>query len=210
MRIWVDADACPGVIKDVLFRAAKRCEIRVTLVANMSLHTPASEYVDSVVVRAGADVADAHIAQNTQSGDIVVTADIPLAARVVDAGGVAIDPRGELYTEQNIGSRLQARNLMDQLRGTGMDLGGPPRSTIATSRHLRISSTNCWFSCDENCRDDLWSKPLCTSSRFIEPARAASVRCIDGRSFWGTPPHFVFSVCDWFPRTMLAVDARAW
>ena len=126
MKIWVDADACPGVIKDVLFRAAKRCEICVTLVANMSLHTPESDFIDCVVVKAGPDVADAHIAQNTQTGDIVVTADIPLAALVVDAGGVAINPRGELYTRQNIGARLQARNLMDQLRASGMDTGGPP------------------------------------------------------------------------------------
>lgn len=126
MRIWVDADACPGEVKEVLFKAAKSREIRVTLVANMSMHTPTSKFIDSVVVKAGADVADAHIAENTQSGDIVVTADIPLAALVVEAGGVVIDPRGELYTEQNIGSRLQARNLMDQLRGTGMETGGPP------------------------------------------------------------------------------------
>jgi len=126
MKIWVDADACPGVIKDVLFRAAKRCEICCTLVANMSLHTPESDFIDCVVVKAGPDVADAHIAQNTQTGDIVVTADIPLAALVVDAGGVAINPRGELYTSQNIGARLQARNLMDQLRASGMDTGGPP------------------------------------------------------------------------------------
>jgi uncharacterized protein YaiI (UPF0178 family) len=126
MKIWVDADACPGVIKEVLFRAAKRCEIHCTLVANMSMHTPSSEFVDSVVVKAGPDVADAHIAENTQTGDIIVTADIPLAALVVDAGGVAINPRGELYTPQNIGARLQARNLMDQLRGSGMDTGGPP------------------------------------------------------------------------------------
>ena len=126
MKIWVDADACPGVIKEVLFRAAKRCEIHCTLVANMSLHTPESDFIDCVVVKAGPDVADAHIAQNTQTGDIVVTADIPLAALVVDAGGVAINPRGELYTSQNIGARLQARNLMDQLRASGMDTGGPP------------------------------------------------------------------------------------
>jgi uncharacterized protein YaiI (UPF0178 family) len=126
MKIWVDADACPGVIKDVLFRAAKRCEIYCTLVANMSLYTPESDFIDCVVVKAGPDVADAHIAQNTQTGDIVVTADIPLAALVVDAGGVAINPRGELYTRQNIGARLQARNLMDQLRASGMDTGGPP------------------------------------------------------------------------------------
>ena len=126
MKIWVDADACPGVIKDVLFRAAKRCEIYCTLVANMSLHTSESDFIDCVVVKAGPDVADAHIAQNTQTGDIVVTADIPLAALVVDAGGVAINPRGELYTSQNIGARLQARNLMDQLRASGLDTGGPP------------------------------------------------------------------------------------
>ena len=126
MKIWVDADACPGVIKDVLFRASKRCEIQVTLVANMSLHTPASPFIDSVVVGTGADVADAHIAQSTRPGDIVVTADVPLAALVVEAGGVAIDPRGELYTEQNIGVRLQARNLMEQLRSSGMETGGPP------------------------------------------------------------------------------------
>ncbi len=126
MKIWVDADACPGVIKDVLFRAAKRCEIYCTLVANMSLHTPESDFIDCVVVKAGPDVADAHIGQNTQTGDIVVTADIPLAALVVDAGGIAINPRGELYTRQNIGARLQARNLMDQLRASGMDTGGPP------------------------------------------------------------------------------------
>ena len=126
MKIWVDADACPAVIKDVLFRAARRCNLPVTLVANRSLQTPASPLIDSVVVSAGADVADAHIAQSMQAGDLVVTADIPLAALAVEAGGTAIDPRGELYTEQNIGSRLQARNLMDQLRGTGFDTGGPP------------------------------------------------------------------------------------
>jgi len=126
MRIWVDADACPSEVKDVLFKAAKSRELRVTLVANMSLHTPSSKFIDSVVVKAGADVADAHIAENTQPGDIVVTADIPLAALVIEAGGVVIDPRGELYTEQNIGSRLQARNLMDQLRGAGLESGGPP------------------------------------------------------------------------------------
>jgi len=125
MKIWVDADACPAEVKEVLFKAARKREIYVTLVANMSLHTPGSKFIDSVVVKAGADVADAHIAAHTEPGDIVVTADIPLAALVVDAGGVAIDPRGELYTKQNIGSRLQARNLMDQLRASGMETGGP-------------------------------------------------------------------------------------
>ncbi|MCH2204037.1 MAG: DUF188 domain-containing protein, partial [Fuerstiella sp.] len=94
--------------------------------ANMSLSTPPSPFVDSVVVGAGSAVADRKIAESTRPGDIVVTADIPLAALVVEAGGVAIDPRGELYTEQNIGARLQARNLMEQLRSSGMETGGPP------------------------------------------------------------------------------------
>ena len=125
MKIWVDADACPGEVKHLLFRAARRCQIQVTLVANMSLHTPASQYIDSVVVSAGTDVADEHIAQNMRAGDIVVTADIPLAGLIVEAGGVAIDPRGVLYTEHNIGSRLQTRNLTDQLRAAGIESGGP-------------------------------------------------------------------------------------
>lgn len=94
--------------------------------ANMSLATPSCQFVDSVVVSSGSDVADTHIAEQVRPGDIVVTADIPLAALIVEAGAVAIDPRGELYTEQNIGARLQARNLMDQLRGSGMEIGGPP------------------------------------------------------------------------------------
>ena len=125
MKIWVDADACPGEVKELLFRAARRCKIQVTLVANMSLRTPVSRYIDSVVVGLGSNVADEHITQNMRAGDIVVTADIPLAALIVAAGGVAVDPRGKLYTEHNIGSRLQARNLMDQLRAAGMESGGP-------------------------------------------------------------------------------------
>ena len=125
MKIWVDADACPGEVKELLFRAARRCEVQVTLVANMSLRTPVSRYIDSVVVGLGSNVADEHITQNMRAGDIVVTADIPLAALIVAAGGVAVDPRGKLYTEHNIGSRLQARNLMDQLRAAGMESGGP-------------------------------------------------------------------------------------
>ena len=125
MKIWVDADACPGEVRELLFRAARRCEVQVTLVANMSLRTPVSRYIDSVVVGLGSNVADEHITQNMRAGDIVVTADIPLAALIVAAGGVAVDPRGKLYTEHNIGSRLQARNLMDQLRAAGMESGGP-------------------------------------------------------------------------------------
>ena len=104
MKIWIDADACPGEVKEILYKAARKREICVTLVANMSRHTPASKYIDSVVVKAGADVADTYIAEHTQPGDLVITADIPLAARVVDASAVALDPRGELYSEQNIGA----------------------------------------------------------------------------------------------------------
>ena len=140
MKIWIDADACPGEVKEILYKAAQKREICVTLVANMSLHTPASKYIDSVVVKAGADVADTYIADHTQAGDLVVTADIPLAARIVDAGAVALDPRGELYSEENIGARLQARNLMDKLRASGMETAGPrpfhPRDKQAFANQL--------------------------------------------------------------------------
>ncbi len=125
MQIWVDADACPGEIKKLLFRAAQRTEIKVTLVANQPMRTPGSEFVDSVLVPAGMDVADRRIVELVQSGDLVITADIPLAAAVVDKGAQALDPRGELYTHENVGERLAVRNLMDELRGGGQITGGP-------------------------------------------------------------------------------------
>ena len=126
MQVWVDADACPGEIKQLLFRAATRRKVQVTLVANQPLHVPKSEYIDSVVVRAGLNVADRHIAEQVQSGDLVVTADIPLAADVVAQGAQALNPRGELYTESNIGERLAVRNMLDELRSGGQITGGPP------------------------------------------------------------------------------------
>ena len=125
MRIWVDADACPGEIKELLFRAANRTKTKVTLVANQPLRTPRSEYVDSLLVPAGMNVADRQIVELVQPGDLVVTADIPLAAEVVAAGAQALDPRGELYTDNNIGARLAVRNLLDEMRGGGQVTGGP-------------------------------------------------------------------------------------
>ncbi|TWC68441.1 YaiI/YqxD family protein [Herbaspirillum sp. SJZ099] len=125
MQIWVDADACPGVIKDMLFRVAERTGIVVTLVANRGLRTSPSRFIKSVVVPAGFDVADREIVRLAQAGDLVVTADIPLAADVVAKGGVALNPRGELYTADNIRHHLSMRNFMEELRSSGMETGGP-------------------------------------------------------------------------------------
>lgn len=125
MRIWVDADACPGDVKKLLFRAADRTKTRMTFVANQPVHTPRSDFIDSERVSAGANVADQRIVELLDAGDLVITADIPLAADVVAKGGQALNPRGELYTESNIGERLAARDLMDELRGSGLITGGP-------------------------------------------------------------------------------------
>ena len=125
MRIWVDADACPGEIKELLFRAAKRTKTNVTLVANQAMRTPPSEFIDSLLVPAGMNVADRRIVELVEPGDLVITADIPLAAEVVANGGQALDPRGELYTDANVGARLAVRNLLDELRGGGQITGGP-------------------------------------------------------------------------------------
>ena len=125
MQIWVDADACPGDIKPLLFRAAERTRTKVTLVANQPLRAPRSEFVESLLVPAGLNVADERIIELVEPGDLVIKADIPLAAGVVAKGGEALNPRGELYTEANIGQRLAARNLMDELRGGGQITGGP-------------------------------------------------------------------------------------
>ncbi|MCL6415302.1 YaiI/YqxD family protein [Aestuariirhabdus sp. Z084] len=127
MQIWVDADACPKVIKDILFRAAQRTETSLTLVANQPLATPAGNLIQSVQVPAGFDVADNHIVQQLSAGDLVVTADIPLAAEVVEKKALAINPRGELYTPETIRQRLAMRNLMEELRSSGEQLGGPAK-----------------------------------------------------------------------------------
>jgi len=125
-RIWVDADACPRVIKDILFRAAERTGTRVTLVANQPVSVPASRHVDRVQVSGGFDEADKFIAERACPGDLVITADIPLAAEVVEKGCLALNPRGERYTAENVRQRLNMRDFMDTLRGSGMATGGPP------------------------------------------------------------------------------------
>jgi uncharacterized protein YaiI (UPF0178 family) len=126
MHVWVDADACPSEIKELLYRAAMRRKVKATLVANQQMRTPKSEYIDSIVVPAGMDVADRRIVALLEPGDLVVTADIPLAADVVARGGQALNPRGELYTDSNIGERLAVRNMLDDLRAGGQITGGPP------------------------------------------------------------------------------------
>ena len=125
MKIWVDADACPVVIKEILYRAAERTKITTTLVANQFLRTPPSAYIKTMQVPSGFDVADNRIVFELESGDLVITADIPLAAQVVEKGAHALNPRGELYTEANIKERLTMRNLMEELRSNGVDISGP-------------------------------------------------------------------------------------
>jgi hypothetical protein len=125
MQIWVDADACPREIKELLYRAATRRKVKVTLVANQQMHTPSSEYIDSIVVKDGINVADRRIIELVEQGDLVVTADIPLAADVVSKGGQALNPRGQMYTEENVGERLTVRNMLDELRAGGQISGGP-------------------------------------------------------------------------------------
>jgi len=125
MHIWVDADACPNVIKEILFRAAERVQLPLTLVANKPLRTPPSSFIKSVQVADGFDVADDHIVQQIQSGDLVITADIPLAAEVIEKGAHALNPRGSFYTRDNIKERLTMRDFMDELRGSGIMTGGP-------------------------------------------------------------------------------------
>ena len=125
MQIWVDADACPVVIKEIIFRAAERLQISTILVANQMLRTPPSRFIRAIQVASGFDVADAHIVEQLAAGDLVITADIPLAALVIGRGAVALNPRGELYTTTNIQEKLTMRNFMEELRGAGVETGGP-------------------------------------------------------------------------------------
>ena len=125
-RIWVDADACPRVIKDILFRAADRAEIPVILVANQAISVPGSRFIRSIQVKSGFDVADDYIVQQCEAGDLVITADIPLAAEVVEKDCFALNPRGEMYTAENVRQRLNMRDFMDTMRSSGLATGGPP------------------------------------------------------------------------------------
>lgn len=126
MNIWVDADACPGVIKEILFRAAERLQITTTLVANQLLRVPVSPWIRALQVPDGFDVADNEIVARVAPGDIVITADIPLAAAVLEKGAHVIEPHGERYTPENIRERLSVRSFIEELRSSGVQTGGPP------------------------------------------------------------------------------------
>jgi len=125
MKIWVDADACPVAIKEILFRAAERTSTQLTLVANQPIGIPASRHIHFIQVASGFDVADDEIVKHLNSGDLLITADIPLAAEVIEKGGTALNPRGMLYTTENIKARLNMRDFMETLRGSGIHTGGP-------------------------------------------------------------------------------------
>lgn len=126
MKIWVDADSCPVVIKDILFRAANRTEVQLTLVANQTLRIPVSPYIKFLKVTSGFDVADNEIVKRLNAGDLVVTSDIPLAAEVIEKGAYVLSPRGEVFSADNIKERLTMRDFMDTLRSSGIETGGPP------------------------------------------------------------------------------------
>lgn len=126
MQIWVDADACPVVIKDILFKAARRTGVQTTLVANQSVSIPPSPHIKFIRVRSGFDVADNEIVRRLASGDLVITSDIPLAAEVIEKGGIVLGPRGEMHTRENIRSRLSMRDFMESMRSSGVVTGGPP------------------------------------------------------------------------------------
>lgn len=126
MKIWVDADACPVVIKEILYRAADRTGVQLTLVANQPLTTPSSTNIKTLQVPHGFDVADDEIVKRLSAGDLVITSDIPLAAEVIAKGGHALSPRGEMYTTENIGARLNMRDFLDTMRSSGVEMGGGP------------------------------------------------------------------------------------
>jgi len=126
MKIWVDADACPVVIKEIIFKAADRAKIITTLVANHHLRIPPSKYIQFLQVSSGFDIADDEIVKRVNEGDVVITSDIPLADEVIDKSAIALSPRGELFTKDNIKSRLNIRDFMDTMRASGVQTGGPP------------------------------------------------------------------------------------
>lgn len=126
MKIWVDADACPVVVKEILYRAADRTGVLLTLVANQALNTPSSANIKTVQVPHGFDVADDEIVKRVEAGDLVITSDIPLAAEVIEKGGHALSPRGEMHTKENIGARLNMRDFLDTMRSSGVEMSGGP------------------------------------------------------------------------------------
>jgi uncharacterized protein YaiI (UPF0178 family) len=145
MKVWVDADACPRAIKDIVFRASERTKVCVALVANGGMELPKSALVSLVLVPHGLNVADAHIAEQVDACDIVVTADVPLASLVVKKGAVAIDPRGRLYTEDSIGSQLASRDLLHSLRSREVIRGGGPSSFTPQDVQRFASALDKWL-----------------------------------------------------------------
>lgn len=143
MRIWVDADACPKVIKEILFRLADRRQLRVLFVANAWLHLPNSAYIEMIQVENGPDIADNKIAEDCEAEDLVITADIPLAVRVVKKGARALDPRGTLYDSSNIGPISDMRDFMSDLRGSGIETGGPKNFTARDSQNFANALDTC-------------------------------------------------------------------
>jgi uncharacterized protein YaiI (UPF0178 family) len=143
--IWVDADACPVVIKEILFRAAERTAVQVTLVANEAIRVPTSRYIKTLQVPAGFDVADNEIVRRMAAGDLVITADIPLAAEVIEKGGLALSPRGELLTAEEIGARLNMRDFMDTMRSSGVDVGGGPPPLSQSDRMAFANKLDAWL-----------------------------------------------------------------
>ncbi|WP_437186007.1 YaiI/YqxD family protein [Planctomicrobium sp. SH668] len=144
MQIWIDADACPGDAKEILFRTAVRRQVSMTLVANQPMHPPRSEFLNTLLVGSGANVADQKIVELLQPGDLVITADIPLAANVVAKGGEALDPRGHLYDRQTIGERLAVRDLLDELRASG-EISGGPKSYGAKEKQAFANQLDRWL-----------------------------------------------------------------
>lgn len=126
MKVWIDADACPKMVKEIIFKASSRLKVDVVLVANSYMQIPMSPHISLIQVEKGADMADFYIVEHLEASDLVITADIPLASAVVEKNATAINPRGEIYTEENISERLSVRNFMQDLRDSGIDTGGPP------------------------------------------------------------------------------------
>ena len=130
MKIWMDGDACPGVIKEILYRASQRTQTELICVSNKYFKIPKSKFIKFIVVESSSDAADERIVDDMESGDLVVTADIPLASNVIVKGGLALNPRGELYTTENIKAKLHMRDFMDSLRGSGIETGGAPPFSV--------------------------------------------------------------------------------
>lgn len=143
--IWVDADACPVVIKEIVFRAAERSEVETILLANHAVRVPPSKFIRSVQVSSGFDVADNEIVRRAQAGDLVVTSDIPLAAEVIEKGALALSPRGELHTAENIRARLNMRDFMDTMRSSGVEVGGGPPPLSQGDRQAFANHLDRWL-----------------------------------------------------------------